>query len=182
MAEMKQSNDDSNVQLKFNFEYEIEGKKVSLNSPVGVKGKNVEISLVLSEVVAKSKNTKKKRYLEVINRVLYVLELENGCFYIGQAQKNRLDKRMNEHFNLERKSRKSAWVALNKAVNIKEVIEYDNMTVPEVEIYEDQKTIEYMKSYGIDKVRGGHYCVTDYAEIVKCLKAHGHVVIGKHIK
>ena len=28
-----------------------------------------------------------KHYLDVMERVIYVLELSDGCFYIGQAQK-----------------------------------------------------------------------------------------------
>ncbi|MCO1604545.1 GIY-YIG nuclease family protein [Desulfosporosinus nitroreducens] len=122
------------------------------------------------------KTASKKHYLDVIDRIIYVLELEDGCFYIGQTQKKSFERRMKEHFDTERKSRKSAWVREHKAVKVLETSEF-NGTVPEGEVLEEQKTLQYMRKYGVDRVRGGYYCVANYNEILKCLKAHGHIVI-----
>ncbi|MCT4620784.1 MAG: hypothetical protein N4A62_15525 [Marinisporobacter sp.] len=116
-----------------------------------------------------------KHYLDVIERVVYVLELSDYCFYIGQAQKKSFDRRMKEHFDLTRKSRKSAWVKLHLAISIIETSEYVG-TVPEIEVFENKKTIEYMRKYGASKVRGGYYTQPDYDEVRKCLKAHGYNV------
>ena len=90
----------------------------------------------------------RKQYLDIIERVIYVLELKDGCFYVGQAQKKSFERRMKEHFDLERKSRKSPWVKLHPPISILETLEYVG-TVPELVIYENQKTIEYMKKYGM---------------------------------
>lgn len=117
----------------------------------------------------------KKQYLDIIERVVYVIKLEDGCFYVGQAQKKSFKRRMKEHFELERKSRKSPWVKLHPAISILETKEYVG-TVPELEAYENQKTIEYMKKYGVSKVRGGYYTQTNHEDVIKCLKAHGYTV------
>jgi len=92
-----------------------------------------------------------KHYLDVIERMIYVLKLSDGCFYVGQAQKRSFDRRMREHFDLTRKSRKSAWVKLHPAISIIETSEYVG-TVPDLEVFENSKTIEYMRKYGVSKV------------------------------
>ena len=116
-----------------------------------------------------------KHYLDVMERVIYVLELSDGCFYIGQAQKKSFERRIKEHFDLTRKSRKSAWVKLHPANSVIEINEYVG-TVPDLEVFENKKTIEYMKKYGASKVRGGYYTQPDHEGVVKCLKAHGYKV------
>ncbi|POY34657.1 hypothetical protein C3K47_19100 [Solitalea longa] len=121
-----------------------------------------------------------KSYLNVIIRIIYVLALEDGCFYIGQTQKSSFERRMKEHFDLERKSRKSVWVQEHKAVKVLETSEFKG-TVPEGEILENEKTLQYMRIHGIDKVRGGYYCVANYNEILKCLQAHGHNIINNKL-
>lgn len=117
----------------------------------------------------------KKHYLDVIERVIYVLELSDCCFYVGQAQKKSFERRMKEHFDLTRKSRKSPWVKLHTPISIIETFEYTG-TVPELEVFENKKTIEYMKKYGASKVRGGYFTQTNIDELIKCLKAHGYTV------
>lgn len=116
-----------------------------------------------------------KHYMDDILRYIYVLELEEGCYYIGQTQKTSYEQRMKRHFDTKGKSRKSAWVKLHKAIKVIELIEYKG-TVPYLEKFENDKTIEYMKKYGVSKVRGGYYCQADVDEVIKCLKAHGYNV------
>ena len=119
-----------------------------------------------------------KHYLDVIERSIYVLRLEDGCFYIGQTQKSSFDRRMKEHFDTTRKLRKSAWIKLHLAVEIIET-EIFTGTYPDGEKLENAKTIAYVEKYGVSKVRGGFYCQASHDEVVKCLKAHGYKVRGQ---
>ena len=48
----------------------------------------------------------KKQYLDIIERVIYVIKLEDGCFYVGQAQKKSFKRRMKEHFEIRKKVKK----------------------------------------------------------------------------
>jgi hypothetical protein len=116
-----------------------------------------------------------KHYLDVIERVIYVLELSDDCFYVGQAQKKSFGHRMKEHFDSTRKSRRSPWVKLHPPISILETTEYVG-TVPELEVFENKKTIDYMRKYGVSKVRGGYFTQSDSEELIKCLKAHGYNV------
>lgn len=119
-----------------------------------------------------------KHYLDVIERVVYVLSLSDNCFYIGQAQKKSYEKRMRTHFDLTLKSRKSAWVKKHPALSVVETIDFFG-TYPECEVLENKKTIEYMRKYGVSKVRGGYFSQSDDEQAIKCLNAHGYKVSAK---
>lgn len=75
---------------------------------------------------------------------LYVIETEDGCYYIGRTIKDpRI--RFGEHINGEACAK---WLKEHKP---KRVVELHWSS----RYYEDGLTVYYMKQYGIDKVRGG---------------------------
>lgn len=78
---------------------------------------------------------------------IYVLELEQGKYYVGKTNNNRpVDERFEEH-----KQRGSSWTKMYKPIKtIQEIANADNHD-------EDKYTKIYMEKYGIDNVRGGSY-------------------------
>ena len=77
---------------------------------------------------------------------IYVLKLEDGKWYIGQTKV--LEKRIQDHF----KGNGAEWTKLHKPIeHIKTYQMKDNFD-------EDKYTLQYMKKYGIDNVRGGSFC------------------------
>lgn len=77
---------------------------------------------------------------------IYVLSLIENKFYVGKSQ-NVLN-RLNQHID----GSGSVWTTIYKPVDILEVL---NENTP---FDEDSKTLEYMKKYGIQNVRGGSFC------------------------
>ena len=77
---------------------------------------------------------------------MYILELENKKYYVGKTTNPKF--RLNQHFN----SSGSRWTKKYKPIKVLELIsdcdDYD----------EDKYTMQYMKSYGINNVRGGSFC------------------------
>jgi predicted GIY-YIG superfamily endonuclease len=77
---------------------------------------------------------------------LYVLELENGKYYVGTT--NNLQRRFQEHVDGEG----SVWTQKYVPVAIERSVCVDGP------LHEDRVTKELMLKYGIDNVRGGSYC------------------------
>jgi predicted GIY-YIG superfamily endonuclease len=82
---------------------------------------------------------------------LYVLELENGKYYIGKS--GDLTRRLSQHFLVDDHS--SKWTRTHKPVKILEV------EIMKTTWHEDFKTLLYMKKYGVENVRGGNYSRLD---------------------
>jgi len=85
--------------------------------------------------------------------VVYVLELKNGFYYIGNLSISEI-----------RAGSGTSWTKLHQPVSVVEKIyrdsEYDD------EFDENEIVYKYMKKYGIDKVRGGSYStavLSDYS-------------------
>lgn len=77
---------------------------------------------------------------------IYILQLQEGKYYVGQTKN--LEKRLKQHWN----GQGSTWTQLYKPLTCLKVITqkspYD----------EHNYTLEYMKEYGIDSVRGASFC------------------------
>src|SRR5688572_18176193 len=83
---------------------------------------------------------------------VYVLKCRNNKYYVGQTMD--LDVRYDQHVNGEG----SEWTRLYRPTGIV----WDEKTSNED--LEEIKTLEYMKIYGIENVRGGPYCKVDLSE------------------
>ena len=77
---------------------------------------------------------------------IYILQLEQGKYYIGKT--NNPQFRIESHFNFNG----SAWTKKYKPTKVLELI-------PDCDEYdEDKYTRKYMDKYGINNVRGGSFC------------------------
>jgi predicted GIY-YIG superfamily endonuclease len=76
---------------------------------------------------------------------VYVLALEEGKYYVGTSEQ--LENRLLQHFDHEG----SLWTRRYKPVRVIEIIEGDKQV-------EEHKTLEIMKKYGWQNVRGSHWC------------------------
>jgi predicted GIY-YIG superfamily endonuclease len=81
---------------------------------------------------------------------LYVLKLEDDCWYVGITMD--LNKRLAQHWSGEG----AKWTKLHKPISVDRVIfPADQDTI------ENDITKEYMELYGKEKVRGGSWCKVD---------------------
>lgn len=79
---------------------------------------------------------------------VYVLELENNCFYVGSCQ--RLGKSLGEHFN----GKSIAWTRDNRVVKVCELITIKPGAGSYLEL-KNRLVTDYIRQYGWEKVRGG---------------------------
>ena len=83
----------------------------------------------------------------ILYPAVYVLALENGCYYVGMTHD--LNRRLSQHFS----GTGALWTRLHKPKSVEKVI------YPAIEEdLENKITREYMNMYGEDKVKGGRYC------------------------
>jgi predicted GIY-YIG superfamily endonuclease len=80
----------------------------------------------------------------ICDYVTYVLELENGCYYVGKSKT--LHKRLTQHFTGDGAAK---WTKLHKPIKVLDIIETN---------VEEETTLKYMKQYGIKFVRGFSWC------------------------
>jgi predicted GIY-YIG superfamily endonuclease len=84
---------------------------------------------------------------------IYILKLQGGRYYVGKSENPM--KRYQEHID----GRGSAWTKKYKPLSVEKII--SNVSPFD----EDKYTKEYMKKYGIDKVRGGSYVSLELDEV-----------------
>lgn len=95
--------------------------------------------------------TEKRTYhnhVELRIIMIYVLELENGKYYIGYS--SRYKHRIQEHFD----GNGSSWTRLYKPVKVVETLKGAKDTEREV-------TLRYMRVYGWENVRGAGYTAVE---------------------
>ena len=98
---------------------------------------------------------------------LYVLELSNGCYYVGLTAD--IKKRIDEHFN----GKGAEWTRLNTPLRLMYAIDTGTQNAREAEIIESEATVILMLKHGISKVRGGYYTQTEQRLVEVQLRAHG---------
>jgi hypothetical protein len=77
---------------------------------------------------------------------IYILKLQYNKYYIGKTNNKKF--RLKQHFN----TNGSSWTKKYKPINIHQII-------PDCDDFDEDKwTINYMKKYGINNVRGGTFC------------------------
>jgi predicted GIY-YIG superfamily endonuclease len=99
---------------------------------------------------------------------VYVLELEGGNYYIGQTKN--LKRRTSQHIS----GSGALWTGLHKPTRL---VAIDNAVYPSDSLAakrETELTIEYMKKYGWQKVRGGAFCCLEEQELQVQLKNSGY--------
>ena len=78
---------------------------------------------------------------------IYMLQLENGKYYVGRTDRKAWENRIEEHFN----GKGAVWTKKYPPIEVDYVLHnadpYD----------EDKWTLKYMEYYGINNVRGGSY-------------------------
>lgn len=114
----------------------------------------------------KQRNRKREKMLKgrpkVVEKVLncwiiYVLELEDGCWYVGQTTTRAFAKRMHHHWF--HPSKGAMWTRAHKPVRVRSIDTYNrSLTKDRVEALENAKTLLYAQRYGFESVRGGGYC------------------------
>lgn len=82
---------------------------------------------------------------------LYVLELEDNCYYIGMSRN--VEKRFKAHLKGS-----AGWTKKHKPISIIAVKPTGTNSDSEASVLEDDLTLEYALKYGSDYVRGGGYC------------------------
>jgi predicted GIY-YIG superfamily endonuclease len=85
-----------------------------------------------------------------IHPLCYVLELENGYYYIGSTLD--LNKRLAQHFT----AKASGWTKIHKPISVVSVFYPTNGIQDENEI-----TKAYIVAHGAEKVRGGSWTRVD---------------------
>ena len=94
---------------------------------------------------------------EQTNRCVYVLQLERGYVYVGQAETDYLERRI----RMNGTAKGSAWTSIHKPETLIEVISAGVSTERQVRELENEITLQYMMLRGWEKVRGGDYAVSD---------------------
>jgi len=82
----------------------------------------------------------------LVHAVVYVLELEDGCFYVGITFN--FNHRMSQHFG----GYGSKWTTLHKPIRLERTILFGTKEI------ENMTTLEMMRIHGVEKVRGGNWC------------------------
>ena len=83
--------------------------------------------------------------------MIYVLKLANDCWYVGHG--DGVSKRIKHHVN----GKGSSWTKRNPVEGVQVIMEGDKNTEREV-------TLDLMKLYGFQKVRGAGYTVAEYPD------------------
>lgn len=104
---------------------------------------------------------------EPVRIYLYVHALEDGCFYVGLTAN--IEARTRQHFDGDG----AQWTILHRPLQLLHSVCTGTTHPQEAERMEDETTVVLMLKYGIEKVRGGHFCQTNQAVVESALKAHG---------
>lgn len=83
---------------------------------------------------------------------LYVLSLTDDHFYVGLTHD--VDRRLEQHFS----GKGAEWTKLHPPRRLVHTICTGTTDARQAEQMEDEATVAMMLDYGIDKVRGGHFC------------------------
>ena len=104
---------------------------------------------------------------------IYVLELEEDKYYIGQT------KDVNLRFEQHLKGKLSSeWTKKYKPLRIIEIITTNFTKISEAISLENSITVKYMRKYGWENVRGGDYCTLNIEKLRFLLSAKVIGTIG----
>lgn len=101
---------------------------------------------------------------------VYVLELENGKWYVGFTES--VEDRVKSH----KRGNAADWTELHTPIRIDELIPDGSKEI------EKEKTIELMIKYGFENVRGGPWAAVDTAKPSKfSVSKHGFGIDGLYV-
>ena len=87
--------------------------------------------------------------------IVYVLKLQDDCWYVGRTTQKMFTARMNKHW----KGTASLFTKVHKPLRVWELEIYPrSLSNSEAEAYENKKTIELAIKHTGHYVRGGGYC------------------------
>jgi predicted GIY-YIG superfamily endonuclease len=95
---------------------------------------------------------------------LYVLELENFKYYVGQT--NDVYARFQEH----KEGYGSSWTRLHKPIKILKIRSLEVEDTREALLYENWLTLFYMQRFGFQNVRGGEFLVLEDYKLAEKLE------------
>lgn len=90
-----------------------------------------------------------------LQRIVYVLRLQDYCWYVGMCTVSGWRSRWWAHLA----GKGSSWTKLHKPLCLEEKWEFKG-DWRFGELLENKRCIEYALKYGVENVRGGHYCVS----------------------
>jgi predicted GIY-YIG superfamily endonuclease len=105
---------------------------------------------------------------EPVDIFLYVLELEDGCYYVG------LTSDLEHRFKQHNAGEGADWTKLHRPRRILHTICTGTRDAREAVKIEDAVTVTLMHQHGIEKVRGGCYAYADQSATEDVLRVHGH--------
>jgi predicted GIY-YIG superfamily endonuclease len=85
---------------------------------------------------------------------LYVLRLQEGKYYVGKTSREDPHERIKEHMQ---GFYSAQWVKKYKPIEPTEILDIGNLTDSEADKLENYRTLQYMKKYGYQNVRGGKF-------------------------
>lgn len=106
--------------------------------------------------------------LELAARELYVLELVNGKFYVGQAKDS--NRRIKKHFS----GTGSQWTRLHPPVREVRRVDLGEVDYRAGELAENEAVLALMRIHGYQNVRGGFFTNLSHELTAKALISHGH--------
>ena len=109
-----------------------------------------------------------RRNLQLQELNVYVLKLEDGCFYVGMT--GNVDRRLVQHTN----GTAATWTTLHRPLAVLHRIPVGAVDYSLAARFEDEVTISTMSVHGIENVRGGQYCSSDQLVIEDQLRRHQH--------
>lgn len=83
---------------------------------------------------------------------LYTLRLQDNKYYVGKTSRKDPQDRIQEHMN---GFYSAQWVKKYKLIEPVEIIDIGNLSKNGADRLELQRTLQYMKKYGYQNVRGG---------------------------
>jgi predicted GIY-YIG superfamily endonuclease len=87
------------------------------------------------------------------NFYMYMLELEDNCFYIGITSRGKPMVRIDEHFS----GNGAVWTKIHKPLVLLSLKSLGKITEEEAKLLENSATLKYMELYGYNRVRGGSF-------------------------
>lgn len=98
---------------------------------------------------------------------LYVLELADGCYYVGLTAD--IESRVKQHVE----GTGAVWTKLHRPLRVLHTVCTGTRDAREAEQMENEVTITLMMRYGVEKVRGGHYCTIELEPVEALLRTRG---------